>query len=422
MIRVKADFFIFFLFILVLLSSCGGEKDVSVTVEYWTHEDSSRKALEERLIASFEKDNPHIDVVRMEYGSAELLDLITAAFEADEGPDLFNLPSEEISGLLYGGKLDELDAESEGQVTLESLLESYIPSAFDAVSLDGGIYGIPLEYTIWCLYVNTSLFSECGLTELPSTWEELADAAEALTSRDGGILVTRGFDFRYPYYLSFFVPMVRQLGGDIFGPDGSVIYGDEAWEEALGFMQEWGPLGRNLGSPTYINARTLFNSGEIAMCLSGLYQESRLSSQNPELFDSGDWTVLPFPVFSSAVTDEAASPYYHYFMVNAASDEETKKAAWALAFYFAEHAEEYLDEIGLVMPLERIMSSELLHEKPYADVFLQDISRSHPVYSGPYSSELQHLIGEAVESVMLLSVPPEKAVQALRFSAEEMLE
>ncbi len=421
MIRAKAEFLIFFLLI-ILLPSCSGEKDVSVSIEYWTHADENRRALEERLIEDFEKENPGVEVIRTEYGSAELLTMITAAFEAGEGPDLFNLPSEEISSLLYAGKLDEADVSALGYETSESLIEAYIPSSFSSVMLDGKIYGVPLEYTIWCLYVNKTLFEECGLpaSAVPATWQEMLWVADKLTIRDGGILLRRGFDFRYPYYLSFFVPMVRQLGGDIFAPDGSVIYNDEAWEEALSFMREWGPLGQNLGSPTYVNARELFNSEEIAMCLSGLYQENRIQQQNPGFFASGDWMVAPFPVFDNAVSDDAASPYFHYFMVNAESDDDTRSVSWKLAGYFALHAEDYLEEIGLVMPLCRIMDSDALLSKPYADIFLSDMKRSHVIYSGPHASELQNLIGEAVESVMLYSVPPEKAVQALRAEAESL--
>ncbi len=424
MIRVRAEVFLSLIaIVLVLLSSCGGGKDFAVTVEYWTHEDSARKALEERLIAEFEKENPGIDVIRTEYGSAELLEMINAAFDAGEGPDLFNLPSEEISSLLGSGKLARLDAASAGYESVSALEEAYADGSFDAVTSDGDIYGLPLEYTNWCLYVNRRLFEENGLDpdSPPSTWEEVVEYSEILSERDGGILLERGFDFRYPYYLSFFVPMVRQLGGDLFGPDGSAIYSDEAWEKALLFMKKWGPLGRNLGSPTYINARTLFNSEEIAMCLSGLYQESRMAGQNPEFFSSGDWMVAPFPVFSEAVSDEAASYYFHYFLVNGASSDDVCAAAWKLAGYFAAHAAEYLDEIGLVMPLLSILSSDLLASKPYADVFMSDIGRSREVYSGQHAAEIQRLIGEAVESVMLYSVPAEKAVQALRSSVEELL-
>ena len=53
--------------------------------------------------------------------------------------------------------------------------------------------------------------------------------------------------------------MVEQLGGSLIGPDGSYIWNTEAWEKALSFMSQWGPLGNNYGSPTLKNARSLFN-------------------------------------------------------------------------------------------------------------------------------------------------------------------
>lgn len=421
MIRVKAEHFIL-LFIIILLSSCGG-KDASISIEYWTHEDPARKEIEERLIADFEKENPGISVTRLEYESSELLDIINAAFQAGSGPDLFNLPSEEISGLLYNDKIAEINYEAIGYHSELELRNAYTEDAFDAVTLDGNIHGLPLECTIWCLYVNRALFEKVGLDPYSvKTWEDLVAAAELLSVRDEGVLIKRGFDFRYPYYLTFFVPMVKQLGGDIFSEDGEVVVSDEAWENALLFMKEWGPLGRNLGSPTYINARKIFNTEEIAMCLSGLYQESRMERENTEFFSSEDWLVLPFPIFENAVSDESSAVYFHYFMVNAASDETTRNAAWKLAGYFASHAEDYLDEIGLVMPLKRIFSSEMLSEKPFADIFLSDMERSHQAYYGPHAAEIQQLIGDAIESVMLLGTPPEKAVQALRFSIEALSE
>ena len=47
---------------------------------------------------------------------------------------------------------------------------------------------------------------------------------------------------------------------------------------------------------------------------------------------------------------------------------------------------------------------------------IDDLKRSTPVYSGPYAMEIQDLIGEAVESVMLQGISPEKAVAQLRAS------
>lgn len=395
----------FFLFPFLLTSCC---EDEEVVVEYWTHADGKRGVLEERLIEEFEKENPTIDVIRTEFSSSELLYRVPSSIEAGEGPVLFNLPSEEISDLLRGGYLDTIPSGLIDQ-------EAYIPDAFNAVTYENHVYGIPLEYTNWCLYVNKSVLDEASLS-LPESWEAVASIAAELTEYSDNLLERRVFDFRYPYYLSFFVPMVEQLGGSLIGPDGSYIWNTEAWEKALSFMSQWGPLGNNYGSPTLKNARSLFNEEGIVMCLSGLYQEARMQDINPEFYESGSWCVLPFPVFDDAVSDVSASSYLHFFLVNADRSDKERMAGWKLAAFFAEHADEYLDEVGLVMPLDTVIKGEGVRNKPFGEVFISDLERSHPVYSGEYASEIQKLIGDAVESVMLQGVEPEKAVAALRAS------
>ena len=365
-----------------LLLSCQRQAE-EVVIEYWTHADEKREELEARLIDEFESEYPGIKVERRVLSSAELLDMVPSSLEAGEGPVLFNLSSEEISSLLISGALEPVDG--------------------------------PREYTNWCLYVNKAALDEAGLP-LPRTWEDIVGIAESLSVHDGPILRNRVFDFRYPYYLTFFIPMVEQLGGSLVGPDGSFVYGDEAWIKALSFMQEWGPLGKNLGSPTLVNARTLFNTEDSLMCLSGLYQGERIKEQNPEFYGSDRWAVLPFPVFEDSVADVSGLHYMHFFLVNAARSEREKEAGWLLASFFVDHADQYLEEVGLIIPLRDMIEGDKVLQKPFGDVFISDLGRSHAVYSGEHASEIQNLIGEAIENVMLRGMSPEQAVASLRAS------
>ena len=62
-----------------------------VQVEYWTHEDPNRTALEEELIAQFHAEHPDIIVNRVTHPSNALAQLILTAFAANRGPDVFNM-------------------------------------------------------------------------------------------------------------------------------------------------------------------------------------------------------------------------------------------------------------------------------------------------------------------------------------------
>lgn len=253
----------------------------------------------------------------------------------------------------------------------------------------------------------------------------MADVSEKLVIREGDILIRRGFDFRYPYYLVGMVPMVEQLGGQLISDDGkTAIVGDEAWLKFLTYMQQWGPSGRNLGSPTYKNARSLFNKdlNDIAMCHTGLYQIGRIRAENPAFYESGEWMVVPYPVFEDAVKDVASCYYGHYYMVNAQSSKAKQDAAWKFISYMLSHGEEYLTEVNIVQPTKALLNSDVYRSIPYSDVFTKDMERAHIVYYGAASAELQTLIRSAVESVMLSGESVEKALATLKRSAQELLD
>ncbi|MGE4453014.1 MAG: extracellular solute-binding protein [Sphaerochaeta sp.] len=405
------------------------DENAPVTVQYWTHEDPARTELENELIAAFMAQNPNITVVRTTQSSAKQIELVQTAFAANQGPDMFNLPIENQYAYITNYRVAPVDYQAAGYADKEALLETYVEGVLDTVTVDGEVYGLPLELTNWAIYVNKKIFRDAGLDpekDYPKTWEEMADVSEKLVIRDGDILIRRGFDFRYPYYLTFFVPMVEQLGGELVSSDGKqAIVGDEAWLKALTYMQEWGPSGRNLGSPTYKNARKLFDldNNDMAMAHSGLYQQGRIAEDNPAFYESGEWMVIPYPVFEDAVRDVAACYYGHFFMVNADSDVNVQKAAWKLAGFLLSHGEEYLTRGGnIIQPTKALFASDTLKNMPYSDVFINDMERSHMIYYGANSAEIQTQIRYAVESVMLSGVSPQKALATLRSAVQEIVD
>ncbi|MDY0288586.1 MAG: extracellular solute-binding protein [Sphaerochaeta sp.] len=405
------------------------DENAPVTIQYWTHEDPARTQLETELIAEFMAKYPNITVVRTTQSAVKQIELVQTAFAANQGPDMFNLPIENQYAYVSNHRVAPVDYKAAGYASKQDLLDKYIPGVLDTVTVDGEVYGLPLELTNWSIYLNKKVFRSAGLnpeTDYPKTWEEMAAVSAKLVIRDGDILVRRGFDFRYPYYLTFFVPMVEQLGGSLLSVDGKkAIIGDDAWIKALTFMKEWGPSGLNLGSPTYKNARNIFNkdNNDIAMAHTGLYQQGRIEKDNPGFFNSKEWMVVPFPVFKDAVKNVASCYYGHFFMVNADSSPVVRKAAWKLSGFLLSHGEDYLTRGGnIIQPTKALFASDTLKNMPYSQVFIDDMNRSHMIYYGENSAQIQTLIRNAVESVMLSGVSPEKALATLRASAQEVVD
>ncbi len=234
-----------------------GEKEETgpITLKFWTHEDPNRTRIEERYIQEFEATHPNIKIERTTQASTKIIELVQTAFAANSGPDIFNLSIEDEYQYIANARVAPIDLKAAGYASEKDLIDTYTKGMLDPVTLNGNIYGLPLELTNWCIFINKNVFRDAGLDpekDYPKTWEEMADVSEKLVIRDGDILTRRGFDFRYPYYLVAMLPMVEQLGGQLISDDGTTaIVGEEAWIKFLTYMQEWGPSGRNLGSPTY---------------------------------------------------------------------------------------------------------------------------------------------------------------------------
>lgn len=395
-----------------------------IQIDYLTHEDPARNILEEKLIAEFESLHPNIRINRQVMSSSDVLNIVPVSFEAGKSPDIFTLQQDYLSTILQNGYLAPVDLDALGYSSYAELEDDYIPGSLDGVRIGMDIYGLPMELTNWCLYINKRLFREAGLDpdkDYPRTWEEMVEICTRLVEREDGIITKRGFDFRYPYYLTFFIPMVEQLGGTIAtNRNGIEIINEEAWVKAFSFMQQWGPQGLNLGSPTYINARSIFNRGDIPMMLSGLYQEARLKVENPEFYESDDWAVVPFPRFEGG-QNISSSKYCIYWCVSDALGEDEKKAAWSFIGFLSSHELEYLSNVRLILPKKSVIN-ELgkNNDIPYLDVFISGLYNSSYVYSEKESIAIGEIIEKLMKEVMLSGLDPQKAVIRLRISLDEL--
>lgn len=403
------------------------EDNSPITLEFWTHEDAARAELEDKWIKEFQEIHPNVTVNVTRQSAEKLRELVQTAFASGEGPSFFNLPIENEYQYIEAGRVAPCDYKTLGFKDAADLLDHYQDGMIDAVVYDGDVYGLPLELTNWSIFINKNVFRAAGLdpeTDYPKTWEDMVEVSSKIVLRDGDIITRRGFDFRYSYELTYFVPMVEQLGGALTEEEGCV--NKDAWVKALTFMQNWGPQGLNLGNSSLTAARKLFNknNGDIAMANTGLYQESRILTDNPDFYNSGEWMVVPYPVFEDAVKDVAGCYYGHFYMVNADKSEREQKMAWELIKYFLlteGHAEEYLTNVGLIQPLKTLMNGETYQSMPYSDVFSGDFARSHIVYYGKGAAEIQSAIGSAVKSVMLQGTDPAAAYDALQKNVLEIL-
>ncbi|MGX5694794.1 ABC transporter substrate-binding protein [Agromyces soli] len=132
--------------------------------------------------AQFEKANPDIDVVGVEYEWTA--PTFAAQLAGGSLPDVFTVPFTDSKTLLENGQLMDLTKE----IDELGYTDKFNPILLDEVTGgDGEIYGFPRQAYANGLHYNRELFEQAGLDpdQPPTTWDEVRQAAKTIAEKTG---------------------------------------------------------------------------------------------------------------------------------------------------------------------------------------------------------------------------------------------
>lgn len=309
--------------------------EVSGDVEFWHFWGSPvRRTAVRRVVAICEQQLPNIKVTEVFKPWGDIWTANIAAVAAGSGmPDVI---------VADRGQMPR-DAEAQIYEDLQPYIErdgvnpdAFWPFTWQQTLYDGDSYGIPFETDVRVLYYNKNLFEQAGLdpNDPPETWEELEQAAEALTVMDDSGKLTRiGFDVlggNGPpgiYYMLDDADLVR---------DGEVTINTPEALETVQWMKDW--IDRYGGFDAYNGFRgqfsappnDIFMAGGAAMKLDTAGYSSILNFYRPRVqLENGDtaemqWGVAPPP--HAADADPANSS--GGFALSIPRGAENPEAAW----------------------------------------------------------------------------------------------
>lgn len=164
------------------------EEADQVTLSFWSWLPTTDQS--EEMIAEFEKQNPDIKIDYTRTEQDDYFEKLQVAMASGTGPDLFGLTTgamteqyapfaEDMSGLGDEYWSDWKDTISETAVE-------------QCTTEDGTVVGMPLLVAgMTDLLYNKTLMDECGIEKVPTTYEELKDAA-AKAKEKGYVCVAAG--------------------------------------------------------------------------------------------------------------------------------------------------------------------------------------------------------------------------------------
>jgi ABC-type glycerol-3-phosphate transport system substrate-binding protein len=274
-----------------------------VTLRFMTHNTLEKPAGDvlKEIIAEFETENPDIKIQIEEVPNADILTKLTAYAEGDDLPDV-------IDGQFGLASFINLDAALDitEMVDAEGLRESFIPVALQAgTDGEGRILGLPFYTGTDALYYRLDHFEEAGLDPAapPTTWAELAEAAQALTNPRAG---RYGFGM---YGKTHTVRCIHFMQNN--GPDGEMLRLDrdsgiwtilvnspesiEAIEYMVSLARDLKVVPPNVVEMDYPANVAAFSAGNISMLTTGPWGAQTFIGTNPEIEGKFGVALHPTP-------------------------------------------------------------------------------------------------------------------------------
>lgn len=292
------------------------EEAVTGTVRFSGFRSSdAEEELLEATLAAFNETYPNIEV-DYEPIPEGYVDQMTAQFSAGEPPDLFYVQAEFADAWIEDGLLEPLDPYFAGNPEFDT--EPFFDPLLEAFQFEGQTYGLPKDASPLALFVNPDMLSEAGV-DVPTTWEELQTAAEALTT-----------DEVYGLCLGAELPRVGafiyQAGGGIYNEDGTelTIAAPES-VEAIDFVLDMHESG-SLMVPADTGAGwcgEAYGLGQAAMTMEGNWLVPALENDFPE---------TPFEI--NELPQGAGQGNLAFTVAySIGADSANKEAAWVLLQY-----------------------------------------------------------------------------------------
>ncbi len=301
----------------------------NVELTYLTHWPPETVANLEDAIDRYEAANPDVSIEVRAVPFGNLLSTLRSQATSPSGPTIAGIYELWLPELVGAGIADPMP-----DPYYEDVRAHWPEGLVGSVSVDGMAYGYPNEVNLYALNYNQRLFAEAGIDGPPATWDELLDVAEALTVRDGNLLVQQGFGLINSWPAGVVHPwlsLVYSNGGALIEDGRARLDSESTQAVAELYHRLIFDLGATDPAMGTANASTTgpylqnFANGQTAMIIMANWWQSALRDSMGDAFE--DVATAPIPVGPNGDTAHPVS-YAWLTMVNGNASDAQQAAAW----------------------------------------------------------------------------------------------
>ena len=382
--------------------SQGSGEPITLTFQYIGGTVPAQDAVINDAIDAFNEANPNITVepIYIDWGNGH--SQFMNAVMANTAPDIAMLGGTWCVEFVENGSLAPIT-----DYVSQDLIDSFIPSGFDVMTgADGTIYGLPWDGCTWDVIYRTDLFEEAGITEVPTTWEELLAAGEKMKAIGKALLTVSCAGYEVDDY---YLPFLWQAGGTVCERDEngnwvSAMNSEESLAAAKFYCElvEKGYMPAEITGMDFESVLNSFTAGETAMMVAGMWNIATLQGM-PEM--DGKWATAQR---WAGPGGNAVLSYPNTVHITEQSKHKEEAGQFLQFFYDEGYYEEYCIVSG-VFPFTKDFAESEYAQDPMLKPFIEDAQYglNRPATS-KYEEFRQLYLCPGVQSMVAGEITPEE--------------
>lgn len=301
-----------------LLSGAAAAQEAR-TIQIATHYNEAQMAPLLACFDQYEAENPGLTIEFQQAAYGDFLQTILTSRVGGTSPDIYNIYSIWAPQLAAAGTLDEPPA-----AVQDWIRESYGAGTVGAATINGTLWGIPTELSVYLLFYNKQILAAAGYDAPPATWDELHDMAASITTRNAqGVIDMAGYVYGptvanavHVYYSQMFAAGVPPYSEDFRSTNFTSPESIEILTRQAALFSE--------GITSNTNITDDFDAGTAAMAIMANWRKQGLQDAFGDAFED---TVGIAPIPNDG--GPAGTMLYSFFWaVDSTSD--VKEESWAL--------------------------------------------------------------------------------------------
>lgn len=375
---------------LLLLAPAPAASQTALNV--WHAYRGDEKTAFEKVIANYNASHPGVKVTTLAVPYDAFADKITAAVPRGKGPDVFIYAQDRLGGWIEAGNtVEPIDFYVD-----KTTRDRFLPTTLDAMTYQGTLYGLPLDFKVVALIYNKKL-----LPTPPKTSGELVEYAKKLTAAAAG-----KFGLAYSYSDFYYhAALMNGFGGGVFGPNRQPTLNSPANIKSLELLMKWVTVDKILpAEPSTALVTSLFNEGKAAMVFSGPWFLG-------EIAKGIDYGITTLPTLDEA-GGKPMRPWMTVEGVYVTAPSKAKDAAYALALYLTDlPAAKILAVEGRQTPANlNVYDDPAVSNDPILGAFRRQVAVAVPMPNVPEMTMVWSPVTTAMNTIVKGAATPKAAM------------